>query len=71
MEATYEDRGAGAVLRGRREIEAHAARVHAGFGDLEFELLRVAHGDDFTAGEWRSRRRVARPNGRRTTPGSG
>jgi steroid delta-isomerase-like uncharacterized protein len=54
-DATYEDRGAGAVLHGSREIAAHAARVHAAFADLEFELLRAAHGDDFTAGEWRSR----------------
>ena len=54
-DATYEDRGAGTVLHGRAEIEAHATRVHSGFGDLEFELVRAAHGDDFTAGEWRSR----------------
>ncbi len=54
-DANYEDRGAGVVLHGRTEIEAHAARVHAAFGDLEFELVRAAHGDDFTTGEWRSR----------------
>jgi steroid delta-isomerase-like uncharacterized protein len=54
-DALYEDRGAGTVLHGRAEIETHAARVHGGFGDLEFELVRAAHGDDFTAGEWRSR----------------
>jgi steroid delta-isomerase-like uncharacterized protein len=54
-DAVYEDRGAGAVARGRDEIRAHAARVHAGFPDLSFELVRAAHGDDFTAGEWRSR----------------
>ena len=54
-DAVYEDRGAGVVLHGRAEIEAHTARVHAGFSDLEFELVRAAHGDDFTAGEWRSR----------------
>lgn len=54
-DATYEDRGAGAVLHGRGEIAAHAARVHGGFADLHFELLRAAHGEDFTAGEWRSR----------------
>jgi steroid delta-isomerase-like uncharacterized protein len=52
--AVYEDRGAGAVARGPAEIEAHAARVHAAFPDLRFELVRAAHGDDFTAGEWRS-----------------
>ena len=54
-EAVYEDRGAGAVARGPAEIEAHAARVHSAFPDLRFELVRAAHGDDFTAGEWRSR----------------
>ena len=54
-EAVYEDMGAGAVARGPAEIEAHAARVHAAFPDLHFELVRAAHGDDFTAGEWRSR----------------
>jgi steroid delta-isomerase-like uncharacterized protein len=54
-DAVYEDHGAGAVARGRGEIRAHAARVHAGFPDLSFELVRAAHGDDFTAGEWRSR----------------
>ncbi|MGH2956583.1 MAG: ester cyclase [Solirubrobacterales bacterium] len=54
-DAVYEDRGAGAVARGPAEIEAHAARVHAAFPDLHFELLRAAHGGDFTAGEWRSR----------------
>ncbi len=55
QDATYEDRGAGTVLHGRAEIKSHAARVHGGFGDLEFELVKAAHGDDFTAGEWRSR----------------
>jgi steroid delta-isomerase-like uncharacterized protein len=54
-DAVYEDHGAGSVARGREAIRAHAARVHAGFPDLRFELVRAAHGDDFTAGEWRSR----------------
>jgi steroid delta-isomerase-like uncharacterized protein len=54
-DATYEDRGAGAVLHGKGEIAAHAARVHGAFADLQFELVRAAHGEDFTAGEWRSR----------------
>jgi steroid delta-isomerase-like uncharacterized protein len=54
-DAVYEDRGAGAVARGRDQIRAHAARVHEGFPDLLFELVRAAHGEDFTAGEWRSR----------------
>jgi steroid delta-isomerase-like uncharacterized protein len=54
-DAVYEDRGAGAVARGREQIRDHAARVHAGFPDLHFELVRAAHGEDFTAGEWHSR----------------
>jgi steroid delta-isomerase-like uncharacterized protein len=54
-DATYDDRGAGAVAHGRDAIREHAARVHAAFPDLSFELVRAAHGDDFTAGEWRSR----------------
>ena len=54
-DAVYDDRGAGEVARGRAAIAEHAARVHAGFPDLHFELVRAAHGDDFTAGEWRSR----------------
>jgi steroid delta-isomerase-like uncharacterized protein len=52
--AVYEDHGAGATARGRDGIRDHAARVHAGFPDLRFELVRAAHGGDFTAGEWRS-----------------
>jgi steroid delta-isomerase-like uncharacterized protein len=54
-DATYDDRGAGAVAHGRDAIREHAARVHNAFPDLEFELIRAAHGEDFTAGEWRSR----------------
>jgi steroid delta-isomerase-like uncharacterized protein len=54
-DAVYEDHGAGAVAEGAAEIRAHAARVHAAFPDLRFELVRAAHGGDFTAGEWRSR----------------
>jgi steroid delta-isomerase-like uncharacterized protein len=54
-DATYDDRGAGALVRGPAEISAHAARVHSAFPDLQFELVRAAHGDGFTAGEWRSR----------------
>jgi steroid delta-isomerase-like uncharacterized protein len=53
--AVYDDRGAGAVARGPAEIRAHAARVHSAFPDLHFELVRAAHGEEFTAGEWRSR----------------
>jgi steroid delta-isomerase-like uncharacterized protein len=54
-DAVYDDRGAGALVRGRDQIRAHAARVHGAFPDLNFELVRAANGDDFTAGEWRSR----------------
>ena len=54
-DAVYDDRGAGAVARGAEEIRAHVARVHEAFPDLAFELVRAAHGPDFTAGEWRSR----------------
>jgi steroid delta-isomerase-like uncharacterized protein len=53
--AVYDDRGAGAVARGPAEIRVHAARVHSAFPDLHFELVRAAHGEEFTAGEWRSR----------------
>ena len=53
--AVYEDRGAGAVLTGPEQIRDHAARLHAAFPDLRFELVRAAHGRDYTAGEWRSR----------------
>jgi steroid delta-isomerase-like uncharacterized protein len=54
-DAIYEDKGAGVVARGRDQIRDHIARVHRAFPDLRFELMRAAHGDDFTAGEWRSR----------------
>ena len=54
-DAVYDDRGAGEVARGRAEIQAHASRLHAAFSDLQFELVRSAHGEDFSAGEWRSR----------------
>ncbi len=54
-DATYDDRGAGEILRGPGEIRGHAARLHAAFPDLLFELVRAAHGDEFTAAEWRSR----------------
>jgi steroid delta-isomerase-like uncharacterized protein len=51
-DAVYDDRGAGAVANGATEIRAHVASVQAAFPDLRFELVRAAHGDDFTAGEW-------------------
>jgi steroid delta-isomerase-like uncharacterized protein len=53
-DAVYADHGAGATAHGHDGIRKHAARVHTGFPDLRFELVRAAHGDDFTAGEWRS-----------------
>jgi len=53
--AVYEDRGAGTTARGSGEIEIHAERIHHAFPDLRFDLVRAAHGEDFTAGEWRSR----------------
>jgi steroid delta-isomerase-like uncharacterized protein len=53
--AVYEDHGAGETARGRSAIASHVARVHRGFPDLRFELVRAAHGEGFTAGEWRSR----------------
>jgi steroid delta-isomerase-like uncharacterized protein len=52
--AVYADLGAGEVVSGRDAIRDHAARVHSGFPDLHFELVRAAHADRFTAGEWRS-----------------
>jgi steroid delta-isomerase-like uncharacterized protein len=53
-DAVYEDHGAGTTAVGPEGIRKHAARVHSGFPDLRFELIRAAHGPDFTAGEWRS-----------------
>ena len=53
-DAVYRDHGAGATAMGRAGIRDHAARVHVGFPDLRFELVRAAHGEDFTAGEWNS-----------------
>jgi steroid delta-isomerase-like uncharacterized protein len=54
-DAVYDDQGAGEVARGREAIRGHAAAIHRAFPDLHFELVRAAHGTDFTAGEWRSR----------------
>jgi len=53
-QATYDDRGAGELLSGRAQIEAHVSSVMAAFPDLRFEVVRSAHGDDFTMGEWRA-----------------
>lgn len=54
-DATYDDRGASEIARGPKEIAAHAARIHAAFPDLSFELVRTAHGEELSMGEWRSR----------------
>lgn len=51
-DGVYDDRGAGAVAEGSDAIRRHAADVQAAFSDLRFELVRAAHGEDFTAGEW-------------------
>lgn len=51
-DATYDDRGAAEVAVGTEAIEAHVASVMTAFPDLRFEVVRAAHGDDFTAGEW-------------------
>ena len=53
-DGVYDDRGAGVVARGMPEIRAHVRSVITAFPDLHFELTRSAHGDDFTAGEWRA-----------------
>ena len=52
--ATYDDRGAAEVAHGPDEIAAHAAHVFHAFPDLRFEVTRIAHGEDFSAGEWRA-----------------
>lgn len=52
-DALYDDRGAGEVARGRAAIRDHAARIVEAFPDLSFELIRAAHGDDFSCAEWR------------------
>ena len=54
-DAVYDDRGAADVARGRAAIAAHASKIHAAFDDLSFEMSRVAHAEDFTAGHWTSR----------------
>ncbi len=51
-DAVYDDRGAGRVMGGIAAIRAHVARVQSSFPDLHFDLVRAAHGDNFTAGEW-------------------
>jgi steroid delta-isomerase-like uncharacterized protein len=51
--AIYDDRGAADLLSGREAIREHAAAVMTAFPDLRFEIVRVAHGEGFSAGEWR------------------
>jgi steroid delta-isomerase-like uncharacterized protein len=52
--AVYDDRGAGEVAHGPAGIRDHAASVMAAFPDLRFEMVRAAHGEDFTAGHWKA-----------------
>lgn len=52
FDGVYDDRGAEVVARGSEEIRSHVASVQVAFPDLRFELVRAAHGDEFTAGEW-------------------
>lgn len=51
----YDDRGASEVARGRPVIREHVAGVMRSFPDIRFGLVRAAHGDDFTCGEWTCR----------------
>jgi steroid delta-isomerase-like uncharacterized protein len=53
-DALYEDTGAGVTLRGPEGLREHAAGVLRAFPDLRFELVRVASGEGFVAGEWRA-----------------
>ena len=49
----YDDCGAGESAEGRAAIRDHVERVLEAFPDLSFELVRVAHGEDFSCAEWR------------------
>jgi steroid delta-isomerase-like uncharacterized protein len=53
-EATYDDRGAGRLLRGRPQIEAYVREVMAAFPDLRFQIVRSGLGEDFMMSEWRA-----------------
>lgn len=53
--AIYDDRGAAEIAHGREGIRTHVASVMAAFPDLGFEVVRAAHGGDFTVGEWTAR----------------
>ena len=52
LDGVYDDRGAGVVAQGQAAIRDHISSVMAAFPDLEFELVRPIHGDDFSGGEW-------------------
>jgi steroid delta-isomerase-like uncharacterized protein len=54
-DAVYDDRGAGEVAEGRDAIRAHVRAVFEAFPDLRFEVVRLAHGDNFTCAEWTCR----------------
>ncbi len=53
-DATYDDRGAAEIAHGTAGIRAHVETVLTAFPDLTFEVVRAAHGEDFSAGEWRA-----------------
>lgn len=54
-DAVYDDRGAAELCHGRRQIRDHVAHVQEAFPDLRFELIRAAHSEGFTVGEWSAR----------------
>jgi steroid delta-isomerase-like uncharacterized protein len=54
-DAVYDDRGADELARGRDAIHAHVRAVVQAFPDIRFELVRLAHGSDFTCAEWTCR----------------
>lgn len=54
-DAVYDDRGAGELAEGREAIATHVRAVIGAFPDLRFELVRAAHGEDFSCAEWTCR----------------
>lgn len=53
-DATYDDRGAAEIAHGTEGITEHVKDVLTAFPDLTFEVVRAAHADEFSAGEWRA-----------------
>jgi predicted ester cyclase len=43
------------VAHGADAIRDHVASVLGAFSDLTFDVVRAAHGEDFTAAEWHAR----------------